>query len=248
MRAIKTHSVESLLFVGGEPTLYLPDINGILSRLERLDRTEVGITTNGHFAYSSASAKAVLSSFRKLDYVQLSYDKFHLKFLPRRNVKNLYLACKNRGIRFSVLFAMESPLDLALLGKLRAAGDFPVSIQPVLPLGAARANGIRYKGLLSSRKLLNSRCPSRSSMIYLCGQGFTSCCSSLTFAAGSSRYIHRSPSAHRRSSFYKLISGLKFGEIRDKFGLGHEPLPGLQASPCQLCERMFTAKCGRSAK
>ncbi|MDD5210066.1 MAG: radical SAM protein [Elusimicrobiales bacterium] len=248
LRAIKTHSIKSLLFVGGEPTLYVPVINGILSSLERLDKTEVGITTNGHFAGSRGSAKALLSTFRKLDYVQLSYDKFHLKFLPGPNVKNLYLACKELGIRFNVLFAMESPLDLALLKDLKAVGDFPISIQPVLPLGAARTNSIKYKGVLSTRKMLASRCPSRAFMSYLCGQGFTSCCSSLTFSGSFSGYVHRSPMAHRDSHFYRLISKLTLGEIRKKLGLEREPLPEMQASPCPLCERLFAAKSRGSSK
>ena len=72
---IQKHSIKSLLFAGGEPTLYLHEINSILTGLPGLDKICIKITTNGHFADGEDGAINVLLKLRKITHLQLSYDK-----------------------------------------------------------------------------------------------------------------------------------------------------------------------------
>ncbi|MCX5792493.1 MAG: radical SAM protein [Elusimicrobia bacterium] len=106
-QTINKFRLSELAFVGGEPTLYVKEINLMLAAVERLARTKVILTTNGNFAVTEAAALEVLDSFEKLTKVHMSYDKFHGEFVNTGAVKNLYQACLKRDIDFDVLFAVQ---------------------------------------------------------------------------------------------------------------------------------------------
>jgi len=170
------YGTKHVLFVGGEPTLYVEDMNDIISRFEAV-KPELRMTTNGHFAQTREKAMAVLESIPKLSGVNLSYDSLHAKFLPEKNIENLYSACKEKGLDFAVLMALRSPMDLVMLKGLRKIGGFKVWIQKLLPAGSARDNGLGYKYPSFNEQVLAACCPTRKKVIYMCGQGFTICCS-----------------------------------------------------------------------
>ena len=141
-KEILKHKFERLLFVGGETTLYIQEINKVLAGLTTLANMKVTITTNGYFAKTISAARTMLSTFVRLDSVQLSYDKFHCKFLPFKCVRNLRNACKSLGIDFSVLTAIQDPMDLVLLKTLWKLEGVRVGISKVLPIGNAKKNNI----------------------------------------------------------------------------------------------------------
>lgn len=238
-QVINGSGIKSLLFVGGEPSLYIPETNDILGRLQNLPKIKIKITTNGHFAKSKAAALATLAKYRKLDYIQLSFDTFHAKYLPKRNIENLYLASKEMRKGFGVLFAMQSPMDLALLCTLRKVGDFPIAIQKVLPVGSAKTNKLSFPFPSFNRRVLNKRCENQGKAAYVCGRGFSVCCANLTFGPRYKKFAHASLSEHTASPFYKLISSCSFGEIMNKFGLSNFELKPEHSSRCVLCEELF---------
>lgn len=239
LEAIKAYKIISLHFVGGEPTLYIEDINRILSRLPNLKRTKIRITTNGHFGATKASTKTVLASFLKLDYLQLSYDKFHKEFLPFKNIRTLYNGCLEAGIEFSAAISIQSPLDLVLAPQLKKIGDFPIGVLKVMPAGSAKKNNLAYRYPSFDRRVLSKKCPNHKTITYMCGEGFTSCCSLLSFGEGSARYAHPTMSAHLNSGFYRLISRHSFGEIMRMSGAASTPLSPNHSSACTLCAHLF---------
>ena len=239
---IVRHAPRSILFVGGEPTLYLDDINEILSYAKDLSGITIKITTNGHFAVTVAAAVRVLKSFLKVDSVQLSYDSFHAEFLPFRRVKNLYRACKTLGIKFCVINTISSPLDLAGLKKIKSVGEFKILINKVMNVGAALHNGIKYHYPSFDRRVLRKKCSLRGGIGYICGRGFSLCCSNLVYEAGLP-VAHESVGQHKGSRFYRLISSMTFGELLKKARLSSVDLPPEFSTECNLCEYVF--KSGR---
>lgn len=234
---------KNVLFVGGETTLYIPDINSILSA--KPGGCRVAITTNGYFAKTIASAKKVLGTFLKLDSVQLSYDKFHCKFLPFSNVRNLAAACRELGINFSVLTAIQDPMDLLLLKKLWRLGGIKVGISKVLPLGSAKVNKVGMRYPFFDRGVLMRKCPSRDNLVYLRSKGFTSCCSILTRNSRRRAFFSGTIVDHYKKPFQRLMAGNNFLGIMREFGasLG-EPLPEW-SNPCVLCGHIFSQPGGR---
>ncbi len=237
--AINRYTPRTILFVGGETTLYIDSINEILSAAQGLSGSVIKVTTNGYFARTVASALDVLDSFKKLDWIQLSYDRFHAEFLPFENIKNLYLACKKRGVKFCVINTIGSPLDLVGLKKIRDVGDFKVLINKAMGVGEAARNGIEYVYPSFDRSVLKRSCPVRDKIIYVCGRGFSVCCSNLTFETDLP-IAHASVALHKRSRIYRLISGMTLGQLLNKSGLPASQLPPRFSAECPLCEYIFT--------
>lgn len=236
----RSYKVGRLLFVGGEPTLYTDDINSVLSGFPSNDRPHVTITTNGYFASTKAKAALFLKRFRYLDAVQLSYDRYHKKFLPINNVAFLYRAAKYLGKEFSVILTIENPMDLTLVEEFRGAGDFPVGVQKVHPTPTLPGDRLRriYPGF--DPAVFKKKCPNLGKMAYLCGEGFSVCCSYLTRGQYSEKFIHPGVNSHRKSRFYRLISRYSLGQIMERSGVSAEKMLPEFSSPCVLCNYIFS--------
>lgn len=237
-RVIRKH-VSRLFFSGGEPTLYIPDINKIVSSHPFPHKLKLGITTNGSFAMSRAAAQRTLGMIPFLQQVRLSYDRFHAEFLPFSRVKNLYAACKRMKLSFRVVLCMQSPLDLTLVQKLKKLGDFRIEVQPVCDVGEARKNNVAFTYPVFDRKVLRKYCPNRKQLAYMCGRGFSVCCSNLVFNNAYNGCIHATPEQHMKSSFYKVITRLSFGELLRKLNISETELSPNHSAGCSLCEHIF---------
>lgn len=238
IRTINKHKPRSLLFVGGETTLYIPAINEILSGMRALPRTKIKITTNGYFASTVNSAVKTLRAVKKLNAVQLSYDRFHAVHMPIHKVRKLYQACRRLGIDFSVIMTICSPLEMAGLIELWEIGKFRIGIQKVLLVGEAKRNSIEYSYPSFDKRVLKHFCPNRSKIKYLCGQGFSMCCGNLAY---NSRLpiLHKTAAQHMNSRFYRLITTMNFRALLKKAGLPEAGLLPRHSSECNLCEYIF---------
>lgn len=229
----------TILFVGGEPTLYVDDINAILARLRTLKNKTIKITTNGAFAVTKEKAGRVLASFLKINAVQLSYDVFHQKFLPLSRVRNLYRACTEAGKTFSIVFSIQSPADMRLLKNLREIGDFEIGLQKVLPLGMALKNDVYFKYPSFDDSVWKKKCPGGNEINYIPGRGFTSCCSNIVFNDVIPGAAHATVRDHMDSRFYSLIKSRKFKQLADMFQVGRENMSPEYSGECALCEYIF---------
>ena len=242
-RTIQRQGIKSVFFTGGEPSLYISEINRILELAGGGKGVTVAVTTNGSFATDPAKAVETLGAFVKLNSVQLSYDKFHQKFLPDANVANLYAACKKLKKRFSVVLTLESPLDMQLIGFLRRIGDFTIAVQTVLPVGAARINKIEYKYPFFDRKVLSRRCVVKGKFAYMPGSGFTSCCMAPELPKSRFKYFHPTVEEHIKSEFFKLITKGTLKGMLLELGVSDINFAPKHSFPCMLCAEMFS-RCG----
>lgn len=242
----KVWTIKNVLFVGGEPTLYTEDINTILSGFPSSNRPRVKITTNGHFAVSLSGASAALNKFKYLDSVQLSYDRYHKKFLALDNVAYLFQACKELKKDFSIILTIQSPMDLTLIEQFRGMKGISVGVQKVHPTPTLNVECLRDIYPDFEPAVLSKRCPNLGKMVYLCGEGFSTCCSYLTRGALAGEVIHSDIPAHKESWFYKLISKNSFESIADKLSVVGGKMRPEYSSPCVLCEHIFStaAKAG----
>ena len=82
-------STSQIIFTGGEPILYLDNIQTILTKLKNyIKKTPVKLITNGYFA-NSINSCTILEKFPKLDEVVLSYDEYHTKYSATNYIFNL---------------------------------------------------------------------------------------------------------------------------------------------------------------
>lgn len=238
--AIRNLRARTLHFIGGEPTLYLKDIAEIVRSSEARRSPSVIIATNGWFAKSKSAAAEMLARIPGLVKVLLSYDKFHARFLPFVNIGYLYEACVGRGVDFGVLCSIETPADILLINKVKGIGRFPVLIQKVLPQGSAKKRHVEYKNYPGfDKKVLRRKCPSRKDLVYICGKGFSVCCSSLVFNPGMTGVCYKTQEALVKSEFYRLISDKNFSELLSLSGAGREELRPEHSSICNLCDYLM---------
>ncbi len=234
---INRYKPRELIFTGGEPVLFTGEINSILSSIDGPDRIHTTIITNGCFASTPARAVKTLKSFKALNSVQMSYDKFHAEFVPEACLHNLLAACRKLNLSFSLVCAIQAPLDLIFLNKLNLAG-VPVTTQKILPIGRAKENALNYTYPAFDTKVLRKKCPNIGRLVYNCGAGFTTCCGFLASKAGNSMYVHRTIAAHLRSRFFELISRHTFGELLLLAGLPKDGLSPSHSASCALCEHI----------
>lgn len=238
---VATQQFESVLFIGGEPTLYIKTINRILEGFQPRPDGIVAITTNGHFAKTEAGAVNTLKKIHGLNFVQVSYDNYHKRFIKLSNIANLYSASKKLGMRFAVLVAVLSPLDLVLLQELKAAGiaEKYVRVQGIHAIGSAAANQLEYSYPSFNPDVLKKKCPKNGTIVYICGEGFTICCSHLAFERENTNFVHSTMEQHEASGFFRLISRFSFEELMFKAGVGREELKPRHSYPCALCGLIF---------
>ncbi|OGR80910.1 MAG: hypothetical protein A2X32_00645 [Elusimicrobia bacterium GWC2_64_44] len=239
--SINRYRFGTLVFVGGEPTLYIPAINAILAAAAYKPR--VIITTNGSFAVTAKLAEQTLRQIPGLNEVQLSYDKFHNEFLGKENAGNLKAACDILRVRFGAVLTIQSPMDIAQIGQLRQFGKFPIGVQKVVPFGAAKQNNIAYAYPSFDKEVLSQCCPNKDGMVYMCGRGFSVCDIP---RRGYERFFYQTVDELQTSGFYRDISSLTFGELAEKAGLNGEALSPAHSSPCVLCEELFSRTEGNS--
>lgn len=240
---VKKCGIKNVLFIGGEPTLYCVEMREIISRLSG-SGVKYRMTTNGHFAVTKEAAKSMLASIPELAVVNVSCDKQHEKFLPDSHMRNLYAACREMGIAFRAILTLSSPMDLVLLKKLKELGNFQVLPQKMLPMGAAKKNRLGYPHPSFDEGVWEKVCPNRGIIVYMCGQGFTTCCASPAFYSKSGRIVHQSISAHLNSEFYGLVSKYKLKEMAEVMGIADIETAPEDSSPCVLCEKLFKRKYG----
>lgn len=240
-RAINKYHISELAFLGGEPTLYAHEINAVLGSVERLSKIKVLLTTNGKFAITKNAALKVLDSFRRLNKIHMSYDKFHGAFVNSSAIKNLYQACLTRGIKFDVIFAVQDPTDMHLLQMLRSLGDFKIGVQSTLPMGLAKTNALGYDYPSFDKRVLSKCCPSKGRLMYVAGKGFATCCSSLMFNGSAVKLCYPSPEDLLASNFYKLISSVPFKRWPKILGIPEPAYTPAQSAECSLCETLMEA-------
>lgn len=239
--AINKYKIRKLHFIGGEPGLYLRDIGEIIKGIHDKKSTSVVITTNGGFAKSIEKAASVLKKIPLLKKVQLSYDKFHARFLPLSGVANLHSAAMELGLDFGVLFSIQNPLDMTLIPELRKIGDFPIMMQKVLPQGSAAVNRVAYNNYMTfDKKVLKEKCPERNDMVYICGKGFTFCCSALVFNLKLNSAMFKTPEKMLKSQLLKQLKGKSFGALMKDYHINPDTLLPLHSSVCNLCEHIFS--------
>lgn len=97
----KLSKIDSVVFTGGEPFIYLDEIYNTLDFIyKKNQRPVVRIITNAYWATSFNLAKEILSKLKKVGLTELNYsvDDFHQQFIPVERIKNAVEAALDLNI------------------------------------------------------------------------------------------------------------------------------------------------------
>lgn len=234
--AIERFVPENLLFTGGEPTLHIPEINAVIAAHPKLHEAKVLLTTNGWFTKSDDDIAKTLGQFMQLDEVLLSYDRFHGSKVKHDDILRLKDYCSNNNQEFSVSVCISNPVELIWAQELKQKIQVPVIFQRVTASGRAKTNNKAFQYFHFEKEVLEKKCPNLGTISYICGKGFSVCCSSLIFNSNMRDIYHDTVEGHMESPFYQKISKNNFGELLAGKEMSLTVLEPKHSDPCSLCE------------
>jgi organic radical activating enzyme len=244
--ALKIFSPKKLLFTGGEPTFHIDEINEIISNHPDLEKCSVQITTNGWFAKQEARISKVLNRFVKLDSVQLSYDQFHKSKLESENIYHLSEYCSKNNIKFNISVSVSDPSELVLVSQLKQETKVPVIFNKIEACGRAKETEVQFRYPIFESRVLGEKCPNINTLNYICGRGFTICCSNLIFNQHKGNFANLSLNEYLSSEFHQEMKTKTFQQMLDERGISKATLRPEHSSACQLCEYAHTQSCGKA--
>lgn len=234
------YSPKTITFVGGEPTLYIDEINEILNGYAALERTKIQIITNGWFAKNAVLLDTTIKSIRKLDVIFLSFDIFHGSLTKKENIKLASQYCINNNIQFELMMCISNPVELIQANKLTVDLPVKVNYQKVVKCGRAISNHKFFNYPSFETNTLNKKCPAEGKIVFLPGKGFSTCCSSLAFESYFAEVSNYDLETYTQSNFYQTMTNKTFAEMFEQYGVTLENLDPSDSLECNLCSNLFT--------
>lgn len=101
--AIK-NNISVLGFTGGEPLIYIHDIEKLIRYAVEKGIKRTTLTTNGYWAENMNITYNTLEKLKEcgLDHIKVSCDRFHNTSVPIENIKNVLRASEEIGIRITL--------------------------------------------------------------------------------------------------------------------------------------------------
>jgi hypothetical protein len=111
VREARALSTEIVCVTGGEPMLYLPFVEEIVSECNRLSIPEIWLFTNGFWAHNTSRARETTENLKALGLTKvfLSVDVFHQSYVPIKSVEN--------AIKASLKADLEVCIDARFIGQ-----------------------------------------------------------------------------------------------------------------------------------
>lgn len=182
LSSLREHqNISSIGFSGGEPLLYIEQIEALLRDIadfRPLETLSISITSNGSLISKYADQIKKL----KIDKILLSYDRFHSEFLSEREFEDVVKLSKTLFKNVEINFVMETDQDLDLIRNTALGND--VKIQVSKPVKSGRYNlqqeqtkTIQFRQL----KCPNMRDLNLNMISYFPNKGYSICCGPLIF-------------------------------------------------------------------
>ncbi len=227
---------KKLIFTGGEPTYYIHIINEILSQCLELYRPKVLITTNGCFAMGGSNkVHEILSSFKHIDELQLSMDKFHKSNLKPSEVQSLIDYTSARKIKLNISYCISTPMDFVAFEKMAQAYNIKMIYQLVDESKRSLETNSVFQYPAFQSDVLKKKCPVLDCISYFPGQGFSHCCSKWMLDSCKKKKTYSTVEECMNSVFFKRMYQYTFGDLVDFVQLSISDLLPQHSSPCCLC-------------
>jgi MoaA/NifB/PqqE/SkfB family radical SAM enzyme len=231
---LNSNKIENIILTGGEPTLYLNVINQVIDSLSY--QPHVTITTNGLYAkLGELGILTTIGKLRRVDHIQLSYDKFHGN-LDTKIITNLRDYCLRNEIGFNISYCIESPMDLLEVSKIQNEFGVKIIFERTTNSGRAKKTNSNFKFPVFEEAVLSKKCPNVDVISYICGKGFSHCCSNVTFNNNNDAFYNYDIKKYLDSDFYKLSSDKTMEELMYIAKIDSSDLTSDMSMECNLCE------------
>ncbi|MBL6991595.1 MAG: radical SAM protein [Bacteriovoracaceae bacterium] len=238
-RGMMTHNPSELQFVGGEPSLFIDEINEIISYHNHYDKINISLATNGWFATTTTRAIKYLKKFKRLTHIQMSFDIFHNSRSKKEYVINMDQACKTLNLNFNLSITITDVKELVLAKELIQEFGVSAAIGKVESSGRALINGIAFKYPAYDNSVVDKRCTNLEGITFIANKGFTICSSNLIFNHDIPEMFSESIEDLYSNKYFQLLKKCTMGEISKKLKVEMLNDPKY-SSVCANCEYLFT--------
>lgn len=113
--------IKTFVLTGGEPFYKYDFVVDVVNMLSERGK-EIILYTNGYWADSLEVAVDRLKDLRRVKLINTSIDRFHLKYIPLENIKNLFIASQRLGFYTGLVVTVE-PGDDKFVDKVKQEFD-----------------------------------------------------------------------------------------------------------------------------
>lgn len=146
------YKIKSVTFTGGEPMIFLKDIEDIMFRYK--NNVSFDIITNALWAKNSEK-KDIVKTLEKLkmcglSHISLSTDEFHQKFVPIETIKLVAILALEHGLQVTVMYTMTKSSSIENFRELERIGAIIRKNQlvPIHPMLITKAPKLRIGDLI----------------------------------------------------------------------------------------------------
>jgi hypothetical protein len=229
----RSPDIQMLNFTGGEPTLFLPQIQQLLGRIRR--KIPLVMTTNGWFADRSIRYLDELP----LTAVVISHDRFHAPFISLEKILPLISHFQSRNIDVSFNFVYADIHELADLAPVQALG-ITVHTSRLIKSGRAQEGSAWHDSraihqTCPSLDASQRRTPDLEKVIYTSQKGYSPCCGPLVFdeQVNSDYAYTETLSRYSSNRLLKDLSSGSFAQQAQSLGLDLSQFAF--QNPCDPC-------------
>lgn len=160
--------INTVGITGGEPLLFFDEMIEIIS-VAKKHGMESKLVSNGFWGSTKEKAEEMVSilSNAGLNYLNISLDEFHLKFIPEKNILNISDAVKKQK-NLALILRICCTKDYSVLDFIKRNKDylkeincnkpFLIAFQPLVPVGRALYN-LSKKKYVTKKQICKEKCP-----------------------------------------------------------------------------------------
>lgn len=136
--------IEQISITGGEP-FYVPEKLKIFERFCSANKIQLGVVTSAYWATSLGKAEEIINKFEGISHYSISTDKYHLKYVSIKSIRNAYLKAKYLGKKIVIRVSGETEESIKYNSELYNIYKFvdkkeEIVFQRLLPFGRAKIN------------------------------------------------------------------------------------------------------------
>lgn len=240
--------IKTIAFTGGEPFLNYDLLTDLICYAKKAGK-KVNTVTNGFWAEDEEATYNRLSYLKKcgLDYLSLSHDSYHKKFVKTENIRNILRATTKLDIPTSLAIVKLKDEDVGKIIDEIGSEIYTASIKigPCLPVGRAEKSFAddKFDRTIDSSK---AKCFYGGNLVVCYDGTIYPCCSQVIVNTGLGIGNFEEISLKEAMSRLKnnaLLYFLRNADMqfyaqyaKEKLGI---KIPDKIVNPCELCEILF---------
>ena len=236
--------IENIAITGGEPFLKV-DLMEEIIKVSKKHNKNTSVITNANWCVNIENTYEILSKLKSLglDYIGISYDEFHQKYVDVEKIRNILKVCELLKLRTNIQICITKDSDIGvLLNQLKTElNNVIINFIYCMDVGRAKAN-IQSSQLIYKQYDETILCQKGGSLLIGNDGKIFPCCSPMAYELdidlgniSEFNTIQKVLKQINNNIFLLMLRNYGFKYFLDKAKLLNIKLPEKIVSPCDIC-------------